>query len=155
MLKYVDTAVCFSEIPDEITLCINISQCPNKCIGCHSPYLQEDIGELLTYNVLKSLIINNYGISCVCIMGGDKEPNEVNRLFDEIRIDFPSIKTAWYSGNNSISSYINISNFDYIKIGSFIKDRGPLNNPSTNQKLFKIAHNNMTDITCKFWKNEY
>ena len=28
MLKYVDTLVTFSEIPDEISLCINVSNCP-------------------------------------------------------------------------------------------------------------------------------
>ena len=27
-LKFVDTMVTFSEIPDEITLCFNISNCP-------------------------------------------------------------------------------------------------------------------------------
>ena len=45
MLKYVDTLVTFSEIPDEITLCINISNCPCKCPGSHSSYLAQDIGE--------------------------------------------------------------------------------------------------------------
>lgn len=39
MLKYVDTAIVFSEIPDEVTLAINISGCPNKCKNCHSQYL--------------------------------------------------------------------------------------------------------------------
>ena len=28
MIKYVDTLVSFSEVPNEITLCINISNCP-------------------------------------------------------------------------------------------------------------------------------
>ena len=28
MLKYVDTMVTFSEVPSEITLCINVSNCP-------------------------------------------------------------------------------------------------------------------------------
>ena len=48
MLKYVDTKVTFAEVPDEISLCINISNCPNHCEGCHSPYLAEDIGTELT-----------------------------------------------------------------------------------------------------------
>ena len=49
MLKYVDTKVTFSEVPDEISLCISISNCPNHCKGCHSPYLAEDIGKPLIY----------------------------------------------------------------------------------------------------------
>lgn len=47
MLKYVDARVVFQEIPDEITLAINISNCPCHCKGCHSQYLAEDIGKPL------------------------------------------------------------------------------------------------------------
>ena len=39
MLKYVDSQITFREIPDEITLCINISNCPFRCKGCHSKEL--------------------------------------------------------------------------------------------------------------------
>ena len=48
MIKYKETQVTFSEVPDEISLCINISNCPHRCKGCHSPYLQEDVGYELT-----------------------------------------------------------------------------------------------------------
>ena len=44
MLKYVNTGIVFQEIPDEVTLAINISNCPCHCPGCHSHYLWEDIG---------------------------------------------------------------------------------------------------------------
>ena len=49
MLKYVNTAVVFQEIPDEVTLAINISGCPCRCPGCHShniDYLTRIIGYL-------------------------------------------------------------------------------------------------------------
>ena len=48
MLKYVNSSVVFQEIPDEVTLAINISNCPCHCPGCHSKYLWEDIGLPLT-----------------------------------------------------------------------------------------------------------
>ena len=48
MIKYTDTQIVFSEIPDEITLAINISNCQNNCPGCHSPYLKQNIGKELT-----------------------------------------------------------------------------------------------------------
>ena len=79
-MKYVDTLVSFSEIPDEITLCINISNCPNKCKGCHSPWLQENIGIELNNYELYDIINKNSGISCVCFMGGDSDPEEINNL---------------------------------------------------------------------------
>ena len=80
MLKYVDTLVGFAEIPDEITLCINISNCPCHCINCHSSYLAEDIGEPLDLQHLTNLIDSNKGISCVCIMGGDANPSGVDDI---------------------------------------------------------------------------
>ena len=41
--------VTFSEFPNEISLCINISQCVCNCSGCHSSYLAEDIGDNIYY----------------------------------------------------------------------------------------------------------
>ena len=64
MLKYVNTAITFAEFPDEISLLINISNCPCHCKGCHSAYLAEDIGEPLDYIALTKLIIDsNKGIT--------------------------------------------------------------------------------------------
>ena len=48
MLRYVDYDIVFQEIPDEVTLAINLSNCPNRCKGCHSPHLLENVGESLT-----------------------------------------------------------------------------------------------------------
>ena len=55
MLKYTTCEVTFAEVPDEINLCINISNCPNNCKGCHSPWLKEDNGTPLTYIGLKKI----------------------------------------------------------------------------------------------------
>lgn len=43
--KYLDTQIVFAEIPDEITLAINITNCPFRCPDCHSPELQRNIGK--------------------------------------------------------------------------------------------------------------
>ena len=59
MLKYVDTKVTFAEVPNEISLCINITGCKIGCKNCHSSYLAEDIGEELNSLSLKELINNN------------------------------------------------------------------------------------------------
>jgi anaerobic ribonucleoside-triphosphate reductase activating protein len=155
MLKYVDTLVSFQEVPDEITLCINISNCPCHCEGCHSPYLAEDIGVELTVDTLTNLIKNNKGITCVCLMGGDNDPKQINLLAKVIKSLYP-YKVAWYSGSTKLAPEIIIHNFDYIKLGPYIEEFGPLNNPNTNQKMFKINHQldpiECENITYKFWK---
>lgn len=36
-MKYESTLITFTEIPDEISLCLNISGCPCHCEGCFEP----------------------------------------------------------------------------------------------------------------------
>ena len=46
-IKYVECAVTLEEVPTEISLTISISNCRFRCRGCHSAYLQQDIGKPL------------------------------------------------------------------------------------------------------------
>ena len=46
-LKYVECAVTMAEVPREISLTLTISNCAYRCHNCHSPYLQQDAGQLL------------------------------------------------------------------------------------------------------------
>ena len=39
---------------------------------------------------------------------------------------------------------------DYLKLGPFLKDYGPLNNPNTNQKFYQVVEKKLIDITYKF-----
>lgn len=159
MLKYVDSKVVFAEIPNEITLAINISNCPCHCEGCHSPYLAEDIGEPLDLQHLTNLIDGNKGITCVCIMGGDANPSEVDDIAQDIKEYYPNLKVGWYSGRDYISKDIDMSNFNYIKYGHYDKDKGPLNSKTTNQVMLEIdviqGKVLTKDITAKFWNVSY
>lgn len=156
MLKYVDAKVVFAEVPDEITLAINISNCPCHCEGCHSSYLAEDIGEPLNLQHLTNLIDSNKGITCVCIMGGDANPSEVDDIAQDIKEYYPELKVAWYSGRQELSKEIELENFNYIKLGPYIKDKGPLNCRTTNQVMLEIdviqGKVFKKDITTKFWR---
>ena len=154
MLKYVDTKVVFAEIPDEITLAINISGCPCNCKGCHSSYLAEDIGEPLDLQHLTNLIDSNKGITCVCIMGGDANPSEVDDIAQDIKEYYPELKVGWYSGRQELSKDIELGNFDYIKLGPYIEEFGPLNSKTTNQRFYKVNGKELIDITSRFWKHE-
>ena len=65
MLRYTDYDIVFREIPDETTLAVNLAGCPNRCPGCHSPQLQEPIGEPLTEEVVERLLVR-YGAAVTC-----------------------------------------------------------------------------------------
>ena len=152
MLKYLNTQVTFSEVPDEITLCINITGCKIGCKNSHSSYFAEDIGNNVNRNSIKELINNNKGITCICFMGGDSNPLEIDALVHFIKIYFP-IKIAWYSGRQELSKYINLDNFSFIKLGPYIEELGPLNSKTTNQRFYKIEEGKLIDITNLFWKD--
>ena len=161
MLKYVDTKVTFAEVPNEISLCINISNCPCKCLNCHSSYLAEDIGTPLTSQELQAFIKKNEGITCICFMGGDSNPTDVEALAQFIKIYYP-LKVAWYSGRQELSKDINLEWFDFVKLGPYIEELGPLNSKTTNQRFYIVeklycGNDNykydLKDITYKFWKD--
>ena len=160
MLKYVNTEITFSEVPDEITLCINISNCSCHCKGCHSPYLAEDIGEELNSHSLQELIKANEGITCICFMGGDSNPQDIDSLAQWLKIYFP-YKVAWYSGRQTLPYDMDLEWFDYIKLGPYIEELGPLNSKTTNQKFYQVCNMasmdeepryELIDITYKFQK---
>lgn len=156
-LKYATFEVVFREFPDEITLAINISNCPNNCPGCHSSYLKEDIGTELNEDTLDELIEKNKGITCVGFMGGDISPKQVIWLSQHVKEKYPELKTGWYSGRDMFPMYY--GTFDYIKLGAYKEEYGPLDNPNTNQRMWqKIDGDEMNplivNITNKFWEDK-
>lgn len=154
MLKYVDTQVTFAEIPDEISLCISISNCHIRCKGCHSRYLWKDTGEPLTEEELHQLIDRNAGITCVCFMGGDIAPDEINSLAGYVRKEYPQLKIGWYSGTDQLTIHTEYCNFDFIKFGPYVKELGGLISQKTNQRLYSIKGGKFTNITSRFWKRD-
>lgn len=151
MIKYVpeDTSVTFSEIPDEICLCINISNCPHRCSGCHSAYLQTDVGVELTDDILESIIDKNEGTTCVVFMGGDSDKESLKKFGTFVKSK--GLKSAWYSGESGLTLDNYKEYFDYIKIGPYIKELGPLNSKTTNQRMYRL-NADIEDITYEFWK---
>lgn len=154
MLKYLYTSEVFREVPGEITLGISISGCQVRCKGCHSRDLWEDKGKELTVGELGRLLNAHKGVSCVCLFGGEHDIDSVTNLF---MYAFHRVKTAWYCGldilpknHSGILDYL-----DYIKLGRYDMDLGPLNESTTNQRLYKVSHpdNKLTDITSTFWKD--
>ncbi len=139
MLRCYSYDIVCQEIPDEITLAVNISCCPNRCPGCHSPWLWEDAGEEMTEEMLVTLIGRySSAVTCFCFMGGDADPFEVQRLAQCVRKEFPHLRTAWYSGKERIPDCFDISSMDYIKIGPYIAEKGGLKSRETNQMLFRV-----------------
>lgn len=154
MLKYYNYDVVFQEIPGEVTLAVNITNCPFRCKGCHSPHLRQDIGGALDEACIGSLM-DKYasGITCFCFMGGDVAPERVADLAGFIRMNYPEIKTAWYSGCAKLPDGFGYRNFQFIKLGAYVEELGNLKNQTCNQRLFEIGHDGaMKDVSFLFQK---
>lgn len=156
MLKYANFDIVFQEVPDEVTLAINISNCPNQCVGCHSQYLWKDVGYVLDKESLDELVAKyRTGITCVCFMGGDAEPYDVANLAMYVKNKYKDMKTAWYSGKNELPEALHAETFDYIKTGRYDEKLGALDSHTTNQRMIKrLADGRVKDITSRFQKQE-
>ena len=152
MIRYHNFDIVFAEIPDETTLAINLTGCPNRCPGCHSPHLCGNSGRVLDEEELAALL-RVYGrtVTCVCFMGGDADPEGVARRAEFVRREWPGLRTGWYSGRAQLPAGIPIPVVDYVKLGPWIEACGPLTSPTTNQRLYRVGSDgSMEDITGRF-----
>lgn len=154
MVRFYNFDIVFAEIPDEVTLAINITGCPYRCPGCHSPHLQTDCGERFDDSALQALLERyGAGITCVCFMGGDADPHEIARLSDKVRELRPALRTGWYSGRDTLPEGIDAATFDYVKLGGYVQTYGGLDSPTTNQRMYAVSRDGtMTDVTARFRK---
>ena len=151
MLKYYNYDIVFQEIPDEVTLAVNLTGCPVHCPGCHSPHLWKDIGEPLDEAALRTMQALYPGeVTCIALMGGDADPAAVERLCAFIQREL-GLRSSWWSG-------LDLAHFDYIKTGPYIAELGGLKSRRTNQRLYRVDHPSggsgpvLQDITNRFWR---
>ena len=89
-------------------------------------------------------------------MGGDSDKDSLKQFANYV--SSLNLKVGWYSGEYELDLNLYGKYFDYIKIGQYIEELGPLNSRNTNQRLYYINKNNncsnivINDITYKFWR---
>ena len=142
------TSVVLEEIPDRVSLAVDISDCRGNCEGCHSPFLRKDIGQELTPAVIDALVKDNFGVNCFLFLGEGRDPEALLDLADHVHS--LGLETAVYSGRDVVED-IFWDHFDYVKVGPYRPEFGPLNSPSTNQRFYRVRCGRPTDITERFW----
>ncbi len=140
-------------MPDEISLTVTVSNCQYRCSGCHSSYLQRDVGEPLL-PALESLIAPYEGlISCLCLMGEGQNTGELKSCLRTAKAH--GLKTCLYSGCESVKPFEELLPFlNYLKVGGYDAEAGGLDSPATNQRFYHIAGETLADMTAKFYRRK-
>ena len=154
-MKSMSEMVCFQEIPDEISLSFAISNCPYRCDGCHSPELRTNCGREVAEILVPTIEKYKNAISCVLFLGGDDD-KQISELLGALNYCRSiGLKTALYSGQDDFAAYGQLGHLlDYYKVGSYKKELGGLNSPTTNQRLYKKQDGEWKDITYRFWTSD-
>lgn len=159
LLKYANYSIVFQEVPNEISLAINITECPHHCDGCHSDYLSKSIGNYVDDDLPDIIEKYNGMITCVCFMGGDQHIDNLNDWLEKIKHQY-HLKTCVYSGCDDINVFKDSMIYlDYLKIGRYNKEKGGLDSENTNQKFYEIKRNGknieITEKNYLFHKKKY
>lgn len=102
-LKYLGYSIVFQEVPNEVSLVLNISNCPYRCKECHSKFLWEDEGVPVTESL--PILLKEYDkrITTVCFMGGDQNMEELSDILQFVHTS--GYKTCLYSGADDIHKF--------------------------------------------------
>lgn len=173
----VSYAVSMQEIPDHIAFVINIGNCLQGCVGCHSKdtmsyHWEEPTKEVPLKKVLKKASkVHKLGATVCCIMGGTTNygvtRESLTALINELSLIFEEGVGLYSGSDNAIDDDLNdhfpdASNYyyahytplTYLKIGSYQKDLGGLDKPTTNQRYYvKESDGEWHDRTSLFTTN--
>ena len=135
-VKYQSCNVSLQEVPGEISLIFQISECPHRCKGCHSPELWTTNGaELTPENLMEEITPYSDFISCVCFFGG--EWDEENLVFLLKIAKSYGYKTCLYTGADTVSEEIK-NHLNYLKTGPWKEELGGLYSITTNQRFINL-----------------
>jgi anaerobic ribonucleoside-triphosphate reductase activating protein len=81
-------------------------------------------------------------------MGGDANHGEIAALAREIKEKL-NLKVAMYSGDDRVDPVL-VDSLDYYKVGPYVKELGPLDSPTTNQRFYEVVGGTLVDRTAAF-----
>ena len=158
VLKYLYSQVYTEEIPRELSLGIAMLGCDIHCPECHSPHTWDinckGYGIDLTTDELDKLIKKQPWVSCILFFGGEWDTPSLESLLLYVRKNY-EYRLALYSGRNLdfFSQTTVPASIDYLKVGPYVKERGGLIYPSTNQRLYRLEKGKIVeDMTSLFWR---
>ncbi len=151
MVTYNQFGIQLQEVPGEICLSFYICDCPIHCQGCSSPWLWDRGKYVLTPAKIKKAIEKFPYATCI-MLGGDSS-NHADLVELAAAARQCGRKVALYSGWDGMDPLLEPL-FDYYKVGPWRAEKGPLNNPGTNQRMYARTEDGWIDITERYQTRE-
>ena len=135
MILFESVTTSLLEVPNRVSLIFNLSKCPLRCKGCHSPELRQAIGEPLTVEVFQKYLQKYDGlVNCICFMGGDLRGDEDHFVQLLEVCQEKNIEVCIYTGLTEVFVPAKIKSLvRFLKVGPYSASRGGLESVETNQ----------------------
>jgi anaerobic ribonucleoside-triphosphate reductase activating protein len=146
-MKYWQHTIVFQEMPKDVALAFELTNCPFRCDGCHSPHLQEDNGYELTVDVFKNILNKYVGLVTAVLFLGSAY-NDVDRDLLMQMLDYAktmNMKTCIWTGEEDVCPAIK-DRLDFLKVGQYRKDLGGISDKNTNQRYFDLKNNCLVEV---------
>jgi len=150
-MKVYNHQIVLQEVPNEISLSFAVAGCPLNCIDCNwkefiSTMPKKELGDDEYLGLLQA----NKGLAtCVLFLGGEWVKDDLGHKLKQARSY--GFKTCLYTGLEDVDNDIK-THLTYLKTGPYIKERGTLENPKTNQKFYDLRTGEI--LNRYFWKTD-
>ena len=142
LVPVVSTGITLNEIPDKVAYFIELGSCTQRCKGCHSKELWEEVKEPTSLDDLLKEVEKaiDKGANAIVLMGGTCNGLNIKELSTILQALSDIAPTCLYSGSDDqkLNCFL-VENTDitWIKTGSYKEELGGLSSPTTNQRFYR------------------
>lgn len=142
LVPVVSTGITLNEVPDKVAFFIELGSCTQRCKGCHSKELWEEVKEPTSLDTLlkEAEKAIDKGANAIVLMGGTCNGLNIKELSTTLQALSDIAPTCLYSGSDDqkLNRFL-VENTDitWIKTGSYKEELGGLSSPTTNQRFYR------------------
>lgn len=142
LVPVVSTGITLNEVPDKVAFFIELGSCTQRCKGCHSKELWEEVKEPTSLDVLlkEAEKAIDKGANAIVLMGGTCNGLHTEELYTILQALSEIAPTCLYSGSDDQKLnrfFAENTGITWIKTGSYKEDLGGLSSPTTNQRFYR------------------
>lgn len=142
LVPVVSTGITLNEVPDKVSFFIELGSCTQRCKGCHSKELWEEVKEPTSLDVLlkEAEKAIDKGANAIVLMGGTCNGLNIKELSTILQALSEIAQTCLYSGSDDqrLNLFLaETTNITWIKTGSYKEELGGLSSPTTNQRFYR------------------